>query len=163
VLGGICAITEDGFGSGPYCPQRGCCYRHRILYEFTAVTHDTDQVSLAAFLVEVRRRAPQGMPLVSEAKQRDPFGAMITRIGSAADTMEHRVLARLLRSVVEEPITETKLRLTELAALSPAVLLLLSAFIDDYTSGRYDRATIRSALLSHKISTPSTGTDTTLG
>lgn len=126
------------------------------------MTHNTDQVSLAAFLVEVRRRAPQGALLMSEAEQRDPFGAMITRIRTVTDTMEHRVLVRLLHSVVEEPTTETTFRLTEIAALSPATLLLLSAFIDDYTSGRYDRATIRSALVSHKISTP-TGTDTTLG
>ena len=126
------------------------------------MTHDPDRFSLSAFLVEVRRRAPQGTPLVSEAEQRDPFGAMITRIRCATNTMEHRVLARLLRSVVEESATETKFRLTEIAALSPAVLLLLSAFIDNYMSGRYDRTTIRSALFSHKISTP-TGTDTTLG
>ncbi len=128
-----------------------------------AVPHDTDQVSLAAFLVEVRRRAPHGTPLVPEAKQRDPFGAMITRIGSAADTMEHRVLARLLWSMVEEPTSETTFRITEIAALSSAVLLLFSTFIDDYTGGRYDRTTIRSALVSHKIPTPTTGTDTTLG
>jgi len=77
--------------------------------------------------------------------------------------MEHRVLARLLWSVVEEPATETKFRVTEISALSPAVLLLLAAFIDDYISGRYDRTMLRSALVNHKISTPSTGTDTTLG
>lgn len=127
------------------------------------MTHNTDQVSLAAFLVEVRRRAPQGTSRVSDAQLRDPFGAMITRIRPATDTMEHRVLARLLWSMVEEPTTEIKFRLTEIAALSPAVLLLLSAFIADYISGRYDRTTIRSALFSHKISTPSTGTDTTFG
>ncbi len=128
----------------------------------TVVIHDTDQVSLAAFLVEVRRRAPQGMSLVSEAEQRDPFGAMITRICSATDTMEHRVLGRLLWSIVENPLTDSTFRVTEIAALSPAVLLLLSAFIDDYKSGRYDRTTLRSALSSHKISTPP-GTDTILG
>ncbi len=129
----------------------------------TAVTHDTDHVSLAAFLVEVRRRRPQGTSPVSEAEQRDPFSAMITRIRCATNTMEHRVLARLLWSVVEEPATETKFRVTEISALSPAVLLLLAAFIDDYISGRYDRTMLRSALVNHKISTPSTGTDTTLG
>lgn len=75
--------------------------------------------------------------------------------------MENRVLAQLLRSVVEKS-AETTVRLTEIAALSPAVLLLLSAFIDDYMSVRYDRATIRSALFSREIFTP-TGTDTTLG
>lgn len=110
------------------------------------MTHDTDQVSLAAFLVEVRRRAPQGAHVVSEAEQRDPFGAMITRIRSATNTMEHRVLVRLLRSVVEKSTTESIFRVTEIAALSPAVLVLLSAFIDDYMGGIYDRATIRSAL-----------------
>ena len=126
------------------------------------MTHHTDQVSLAAFLVEVRRRAPQGMALVSEAEQRDPFSAMITRIRCAADTMEHRVLARLLGNVVAESTTETTFRVTEIAALSPAVLLLLSAFIDDYMNGRCDRVTIRLTLSSHEISTL-TGTDTTLG
>jgi hypothetical protein len=126
------------------------------------VTHDTDRLSLAAFLVEVRRRAPHGKVLVSESEQRDTFGAMITRIRCAADTMEHRVLARLLGNVVAESTTETTFRVTEIAALSPAVLLLLSAFIDDYTNGRCDRATIRLALSSHEISTL-TGTDTTLG
>jgi hypothetical protein len=126
------------------------------------VTHDNDHVSLAAFLVEVRRRAPQGKPLAAEAKLGDPFGAMITRIRSATNTMEHRVLARLVRSVVEESTTESTFRVTEIYALSPAVLLLLSAFIDGYTNGRYNRATIRLALLSHEISTQ-TGTDMTPG
>lgn len=98
---------------------------------------------------------------MSEAEQGDPFDAMIRRIRYAANTMEHRVLAQLLRSVVEES-AETTVRVTEIAALSSEVLLLLSAFIDDYMSSRYDRATIQSALFSHEIFTP-TGTDTTLG
>lgn len=102
------------------------------------------------------------MPMVSEAEQRDPLGAMIARIRSATETMEHRVLARLLWGVVDEPTTETTFRVTEIAALSPAVFTLLSAFIDDYTGGRYERNTIRSALFSNKIYTPM-GTDTTLG
>jgi hypothetical protein len=102
------------------------------------------------------------MALVSEAEQRDPFSAMITRIRCAADTMEHRILARLLGNVVAESTTEPTFRVTEIAALSPAVLLLLSAFIDDYMNGRCDRVTIRLALSSHEISTL-TGTDTTRG
>jgi hypothetical protein len=97
---------------------------------------------------------------VSKAELRDPFDAMITRIRSAESTMEHQVLARLLRSVVDE--SAATVRLTEIAAFGPAVLLILSAFINDYMSGRYDRATMRSALSNNEISTP-TGTDTALG
>jgi len=106
---------------------------------------------------------PRGTPLVSGVEERDPFGAMITRIGCASNTMEHRVLARLLWGVIEESATETTFHVTEIAARSPAVLLLLSAFIDDYWSGIYDRAAIRSALLINEISTTTTGTQTTLG
>ncbi len=126
------------------------------------MTHDTDQVSLPAFLAEVRRRAPQGTPLVSGAEERDPFDAMLSRIRCAANTMEHRVLARLLRTVVEESTVETTLRLTEIAALSPAVLFLFSVFIDDCLNDRYDRTTMRSALVMNGISTTA-GTKTRLG
>ena len=83
---------------------------------------------------------------------------MITRIRYASNTMEHRVLARLLWSVVEESAAETGFRVIEIAALSPAVLLLFSAFIDYYPNDRYDRVTIRSALVMNGISTP-TGTE----
>ncbi len=76
--------------------------------------------------------------------------------------MEHRVLTQLLRSVVEESNLEATYRITEIAALSPAVLLLLSAFIEDYLNDRYDRATIRSTLLINEIST-TTGTKMILG
>jgi hypothetical protein len=77
--------------------------------------------------------------------------------------MEHRVLARLLQGVVEESNIATTFRITEVAAFSPAVLLLLSAFFDDYMSGNYDRTTIRSALLMNGISTTIAGTKTTPG
>ena len=106
---------------------------------------------------------PRGTPLVSGDEERDPFGAMITRIRGASNTMEYRVLARLLQRVVEESATETSFRITEISALGPAVLSLLSAFIDDYLNNRYDRATIRSALLMNGISTTTTGTKRTLG
>jgi len=76
--------------------------------------------------------------------------------------MEHRVLARLLQSVVEEPEIATTFRKTEVAALSPALLLLFAAFVDEYINGNYDRATIQSALFFNQIST-SMGTKTTLG
>jgi len=76
--------------------------------------------------------------------------------------MEHRVLARLLQSVVEEPTIPAAFRETEVAALGPAVLLLFAAFVDDYMSGNYDRATIQSALVFNQISTLA-GTKTTLG
>ena len=137
-------------------------YQQQILYELTAVARDTDQISLPAFLAEVRRRVPQGTPLVSRAEERDPLGAMITRISSGRHTMEHRVLARLLQGVVEEPNIAATFRVTEVAALSPELLLLFAAFIDDYMSGNYDRATIQSALFFNQIST-NAGTKTTLG
>lgn len=126
------------------------------------MTRKSDQVSLAAILAEVRRRVPQGALQVSEAEERDPFDAMIRRICCATNTMEHRVLARLLRKVVEESTAETTFRLTEIAAFSPAILSLLSAFIDDYIGGRYDRAAIRSELFINGIS-PTAGTKTPLG
>jgi hypothetical protein len=127
------------------------------------VNRQTDHVSFLAFLAEVRRRAPRSTPLVSREEERDPFEAMITRIRRASNTMEHRVLVRLLQSVVEEPNSETTFRLTEVAALSPDLLLLFAAFMDHYISGDYDRATIRSALLMNGISTTTAGTKTTLG
>lgn len=127
-----------------------------------AVTRDSDQVSLPAFLAEVRRRVPRGTRQVCGAEERDPFAAMITRICSSRHTMEHRVLARLLRSVIDESTTETSFRITEIAALGPDILFLFSAFIDDYLNDRYDRATIRSALVINGISTMP-GTKTTLG
>lgn len=126
------------------------------------MTRQTDQVSFLTFLAEVRRRAPRSTPLVSRAEERDPFGAMIARITSGRHTMEHQVLARLLEGVVEEPNIATTFRLTEVAALSPALLLLFVAFMDEYMNGNYDRATIQSILLFNQISTDS-GTKTTLG
>jgi hypothetical protein len=124
--------------------------------------HQLDKVSFLSFLAEVRRRVPRDTPLVSRAEERDPLGAMITRISSNRHTMEHRVLARLLEGVVEEPNIATTFRLTEVAALSPALLLLFVAFMDEYMNGNYDRATIQSVLFFNQISTD-TGTKTTLG
>ncbi len=126
------------------------------------MTRQSDQASLLVFLAEVRRRAPRSTPLVSRTEERDPFGAMMTRISSSRHTMEHRVLARLLRSVVEESNSETTLRLAEVAALSPELLLLFAAFIDEYMNGNYDRAAIQSVLFFNQISTDA-GTKTTLG
>ncbi len=126
------------------------------------MTRQTDQASLLAFLAEVRRRAPRSTPLVSRAEERDPFGAMMTRISSSRHTMEHRVLGRLLEGVVEEPDIATTFRLTEVAALSPELLLLFAAFMDEYMNGNYDRATIQSVLIFNQISTD-TGPKATLG
>lgn len=128
------------------------------------MTRDSDLVSLPALLVGMRRCVPHGTPQVSETEQRDHFGAMVSRIRCARNTMEHRVLARLLRSVVEEPTTESIFRVTEIAALSPAVLSRFSVFIDDYDylNERYDQAMIGSVLVMNGIST-TTGTKTTLG
>ena len=127
-----------------------------------AVTHDIDEVSLGTFLLEVCRRAPQGASKVSEASLRDPLGAMITRIRCTPHTMEHRVLARLLQGVSEESATQSTFRVAEIAAFSPALLQLVSAFINDYLNGRYDKSIIRSILATHEISTP-TDTDTPFG
>ena len=112
-----------------------------------------DRISLAAFVVEVRRRAPQGTLVVSEAKLRDPLAAILTRVRNDPNTMEHRVLQRLLRCFIDEPPMDT-FRSAELSVFGQAVLVLLSAFIDDLTSGRYTRTAIRSALAVHQISTP---------
>jgi len=99
---------------------------------------------------------------VSRDEERDPLGAMIARISSSRHTMEHRVLSRLLQGVVEEPNIATTFRFAEVAALSPALLLLFVAFMDEYMNGNYDRATIQSVLFFNLISTD-TGTKTTLG
>ena len=119
----------------------------------TVFVRDTEQISLSVFLVEARRRAPQGVPRSVEAELSDPLAAILTRIRIAPETMEHRVLARLLQSMVTES-AEGTFRKAEIAAFGPAVLQLLSAFIDDLTGGRYKRSSIRSQLIDHKLSTP---------
>lgn len=113
---------------------------------------DTGLVSLAAFLVEVLRRAPHNESLVSEAELREPLAALTTRIHASPDTLENRVLTKLLFCVSDDSGT-TMIRLSEVAAFSPAVLLLLSALVNDYQSGRYDRAKISSSLADQDVST----------
>lgn len=125
------------------------------------MTRDADGISLAAFLVEIRRRAPREASRVSEIELREPLDALITRIRSAPYTMEHRVLAQMLTRMGEDS-GKTLIRVTEVVALSSAVLVLLSAFINDLMSGRYDQVTIRTALVGLEISTHP-GTKTTLG
>jgi hypothetical protein len=125
------------------------------------VTHDSDYISFAAFLVQIGRRVPHRVPKASEAELRDPLSSILKRIQSAPETMEHRVLIRLLVGMAEEHVT-CSFRKADAAALSPATLLLFSAFTDDFSGGRYNRSTIRSVLVMNGIST-STGTDTTLG
>lgn len=117
------------------------------------VISSTDQISLAAFIVEARRRVPRGTLQVSETELRDPLAAILTRIQSSPNTMEHRVLVRLLQCIVDDP-AEDMFRKTEISAFGPAVLVLVSAFIDDFEAGRYTRAAIRSALAIQEISTP---------
>lgn len=118
----------------------------------TSVTHDSDNITFAAFLVQIRRRVPHRVPRASEAELFDPLKSMLKRIQKAPDTMEHRVLSRLLAGMAEEHVTST-FRKADVAALSPATLLLFSAFTDDFVSGRYNRSTIRSALVMNGIST----------
>lgn len=112
----------------------------------------SDQINLAAFLAEARRRASPGTTSPSEADLREPLFALLARHKTAPETLEHRVLARLLHSMAEEPRPRAFAR-SDIAALSPPVLQLLVAFVDDLMSGRYLRAEVRSLLLEHKIST----------
>lgn len=85
---------------------------------------------------------------------RDPLAALGARIASHPYTMEHRVVARVLGAMIEEPKEDT-FRKAEVSALDPVALLLLSALVDDFTGGRYDRAALRSILAMHNISPPS--------
>lgn len=105
---------------------------------------ESDHISVLTFLVEARRRAPQGFTDVSGREIADPLSALMIRIGTAPDTMEHRVLARLIQGIIATP-AELVFRRADLATLSPAVLTLLSAFIDDHLGGRYTPDDLRSA------------------
>lgn len=116
---------------------------------------------LASVLVEIRRRLPQTTVTAAVPELSDPLAALADRIRQAPHTMEHRVLARLLRGMIEES-AEDAVRHAEIAAFGPAVLALLSALIDDCLAGRYDRAAILSALLDHQIS-GAKGTNATSG
>ena len=122
----------------------------------------TDRISLAAFLAEVRRRGPRGTLVAREDELRDPLAAIGARMAGRPHTMEHRVLARILRGIIKEPNDDT-FRKTEISALGPSALLLLSALIDDLTGGRYDRAAVRSVLVMNGISTPAGDQKTPLG
>ena len=123
-----------------------------MLNKLTAVAHDSDYVRFAAFLVQIGRRVPHRVPKASEAECRDPLSSMLRRIQNAPDTVEHRLLTRLLVGMAEEHVTYS-FRKADVAALSPATLLLFSAFTDHFAGGRYNRSTIRSMLVMNGIST----------
>lgn len=116
------------------------------------MARDADRISLAALLVEVRRRAPRDPSGVSESELRDPLDALIARIRSAPYAMEHRVLAQVLIHMGEDS-SQIMIRLPEIDAFGSAVLLLLSAFTNDYMSGRYDQAALQAALVDLEVST----------
>ena len=116
------------------------------------MTHDSDYVSFAAFLAQIRLHVPHRIPRASEAELSDPLSSILKRIQGAPDTMEHRVLTQLLAGMAEEHLTRS-FRKADVAALSPATLLLFSALTDDFAGGRYTRSAIRSALVMNGIST----------
>ena len=114
------------------------------------MTHDPDHLHFGDFLTEVRRRAPQGTASMAEAKLRNPFEALLTEIRSGPETMEHRVLAHFLSTVINDPIIKSTFRTADLAALSSVTLQLFSAFLDDLINGRYDQKAMRAALAKSK-------------
>lgn len=110
------------------------------------VAQNTDYLSLGGFILEVRLRAPRDTLFVPEAEHRNPFFALTERMCDAPDTLEHQVLVRVLRAMVNEPMKDHAFARSDVAALSPDLLVLLSEFVDDFHSGRYEKVAMSARL-----------------
>lgn len=91
------------------------------------------------------------MAIGTEFELRDPLKAIMDRIRHSPDTVEHRLLLRVVRAL-SEPEAEEDFNCGDVAALSLSVSQLLFALVDDLTSGRYRRDDLQSTLLIYKIS-----------
>lgn len=82
---------------------------------------------------------------MSEDELRDPLSSIVGRIHSDPYTMENRLVQKLLRRLAGG-LDVDEFRLTEIFTFGPATLVILSALIDDFESGRFDRAALCAAL-----------------
>lgn len=112
----------------------------------TVLRANADTICLAEFLAEVRRRASGHLAHVFDYELRDPLAALRKRMQNSPHTGENQTLLRILELVTQENENIT-CRSNDVAALGSGTLLLLSALIDDLTSGRYSRTEMQKALL----------------
>lgn len=114
-----------------------------------------EKLSLAGFIFELAYRVQGRTAIATESELRDPLQAIMDRLRHMPATVESRLLMRVLHALAK-PTADEDFSKAEVAALSLSVSQLLSATVDDLTSGRYRSDDIRAAL---RISTISTASD----
>src|SRR5262245_24856584 len=95
------------------------------------VNLNPSEQSLASFLCEVARRVPRAMPRRIDGEMRKPLPSLLYRIYEAPHTMEHRILLKAMKAIIQNA-RKSDLRHEEIDALSPDVLHLLDALVSDY-------------------------------
>ena len=103
------------------------------------------ELNLAAFIVELRRRAIGRTVTLSNEELRDPLSTLIRRVQSAPDTGESKAALLILRALARSGHSQG-LPTSTLSSLSAESLILMSEISGLMMEGTYTADTIGAAV-----------------